>query len=436
MEGQTLAKPVSVGIAGLGTVGTGVLKVIERNGEVLAKRAGRPLEIIAVSARSRSKDRGVDISHLQWEDDAVELARRPDIDVFVELIGGEDGPAKAAVAAAIESGKDVVTANKAMLAVHGQQLAEAIEKKGQALKFEAAVAGGIPVVKALSESLAANRINCLMGILNGTCNYILTRMESTGLSYEEIFREANELGYLEADPTLDVGGYDASHKLALLASIAFGSQVDIRNVEQEGIERISIEDIEQARDMGYRVKLLCVARQSEQGLEQRTQPCLVPANSPLGQIQNATNIVVIEGDASGPIYLRGAGAGEGPTASAVIGDIIDIARGNRTSTFGQPATSLKVTKPSPSQAPVPYYIRLLLKDRPGALAKIAGALGDAGVSINRMRQYGHDDLEAPVIIVTHGTTRRKLNRALSGICSTGVAIQDPVAIRIEEFHAH
>ncbi|MFV2035472.1 MAG: homoserine dehydrogenase [Halocynthiibacter sp.] len=420
-----------MGIAGLGTVGTGVVRIIRSNARLIAARSGREVVISAVCARNRDKDRGVNLTGYDWVDDPVALATRDDIDVFVELIGGGDGPAKSATEAALAAGKDVVTANKAMLAVHGQRLSEAAEAGGRVLRFEAAVAGGIPVVKALGEGLAGNSINRIMGVMNGTCNYILTRMESTGLPYATVFEEARALGYLESDPQLDVGGIDAGHKLALLAAIGFGTRIDFAAVELEGIERITIEDIEQAADMGFRIKLLGVAQMTGRGLEQRMSPCLVPADSPLGQLEGATNMVVLEGDAAGQIVLRGAGAGQGPTASAVLSDVIDIARGVRLATFGQSAASLATAKPARTAAPAPYYLRMELVDKPGALAKIAHALGEAGVSIYRMRQYGHEDTTAPVLIVTHKTSREALDLALAGLGSTGVLANAPVAIRIE-----
>ncbi len=427
-----MTTPLRLGIAGLGTVGTGVVKIIQRRAQLIAARSGRSIEITAVSARTRAKDRGVRLNEYGWEDDPVALARRDDVDVFVELMGGSDGPAKAATEAAIAAGKDVVTANKAMLALHGQALAEAAETAGVALRFEAAVAGGIPVVKALTEGLAGNEVQRVMGVMNGTCNYILTRMEHAGLPYEEVFEEANALGYLEADPQLDVGGIDAGHKLSLLAAIAFGTRVDFPSVELEGIGRIAIDDIEQARDMGYRIKLLGVAQMTGRGLEQRMSPCLVPADSPLGQLDGGTNMVVLEGDAAGQIVLRGAGAGEGPTASAVMSDVLDIARGIRVSTFGQPASSLAAPVPARATAPAAFYLRMDLQDKPGALARVATALGEAGVSIDRMRQYQHDRTTAPVLIVTHKCSREALDRALSGMGATGVVEGEPVAIRIEE----
>jgi homoserine dehydrogenase len=286
-------------------------------------------------------------------------------------------------------------------------------------------------VKSLTEGLAGNEITRVMGVMNGSCNYILTRMEDAGLSYEAVFDEANQLGFLEADPELDVGGIDAAHKLALLSSIAFGTQVDFDAVELEGIGSVTIDDIRQAADMGYKIKLLGVAQMTGRGLEQRMSPCLVPDTSPLGQLQGGTNMVVLEGDAVSQIVLRGPGAGEGPTASAVMGDVMDIARGIRMSTFGQPADTLRKARPARAAVPAPYYLRIQLLDKPGALAKIAYALGEAGISIDRMRQYDHKDTTAPVLIVTHKTTRTALDEALADFKSTGVVTGDPVAIRIE-----
>jgi len=427
-----MTTPLRLGIAGLGTVGAEVVRILARSPDMIGARAGRPLQVVAVSARSREKDRGVDLSPYDWEDDPVALARRTDIDVFVELMGGSDGPAKAATEAALERGAHIVTANKAMLAHHGQALAEAAEAKSAVLRFEAAVAGGIPVVKALTEGLAGNEITRVMGVMNGTCNYILTRMETAGLPYETVFQEANALGYLEADPSLDVGGIDAGHKLSLLASIAFGTRVAFDQMQLEGIERISIEDIRQAADMGYRIKLLGVAQRTADGLEQRMMPCLVPASSPLGQLEGGTNMVVLEGDAVGQIVLRGAGAGAGPTASAVLSDLIDVAREFRLPVFGQAAQTLADAPPSQSATPAPYYLRMSLQDKPGALASVAAALGNAGVSINRMRQYSHDDNAAPVLIVTHACARSDLDAALQALPDTGVVEGDPVALRIEE----
>ncbi len=427
-----MSDTLRMGIAGLGTVGVGVIKIIEAHGARLQTRTGKKLAITAVSARNRDKDRGVDLSGYAWEDDPVSLAQRDDVDVYVELMGGSDGPAKASTEAALNAGKDVVTANKAMLAHHGQALAELAESKGAVIRFEAAVAGGIPVIKALTEGLAGNKFSRVMGVMNGTCNYILTRMENAGLPYEEVFKEADALGFLEADPNLDVGGIDAAHKLSLLSSIAFGTKVDFDSVYLEGINRIKIEDIHHAAEMGYRIKLLGTAKMTEDGLSQSMAPCLVPANSPLGQLEGGTNMIVIEGDSVGQIVMRGAGAGEGPTASAVMGDVCDIARGFRISTFGQPASSLAQARSTMSTAATPYYIRMDLHDKPGALAAVASALGDAGVSIDRMSQSRHDDNIAPVLIVTHACTWDALSQAVDSLPQTGFVNGQPVALRIED----
>ena len=430
-----MVQPLRLGLAGLGTVGIGVVKIVQRHADLITARTGRPVVITAVSARDRTKNRDADLSGYAWESDPVALAKRDDVDVFVEVMGGHEGAAKAATEAAIAAGKDVVTANKALLAHHGQALAEAAEAAGGVIRFEAAVAGGIPVIKALTEGLAGNGIRRVMGVMNGTCNYILTRMQNAGLPYEVVFEEARQLGYLEADPNLDVGGIDAGHKLSLLASIAFGTKVAFDHVELEGIGNVSIEDINLADDMGYHIKLLGVAQMSGRGLEQRMTPCLVPADSPFGQLQGGTNMVMLEGDSVGQIVLRGPGAGEGPTASAVMADVLDIARGLRLPTFGQPATTLKPAVPARSATPAPYYLRMTLLDKPGALAKIATCLGNAGISIDQMRQInqpGEEDDDAIVIFVTHKAAPADIAHALSQFDTTGVLVGTPVAIRIEE----
>jgi len=427
-----MVAPLRLGVAGLGTVGIGVVQIVQRHADLIAARAGRAVVITAVSARDRSRNRDADLSGYAWEADPVALAQRDDIDVFVELMGGSEGPARDATEAAIAAGKDVVTANKALLAHHGHALALAAEAAGRVIRFEAAVAGGIPVIKALTEGLAGNALRRVMGVMNGTCNYILTRMQSAGLPYDQVFEEARQLGYLEADPNLDVGGIDAGHKLALLAAIAFGTKVSFDAVELEGIGAISIDDIRRAADMGFRIKLLGVAQMTGRGLEQRMTPCLVPEGHPLGQLQGGTNMVVLEGDAVGQIVLRGPGAGSGPTASAVLADVIDIARGIRTPTFGVPAAALVVPTPARTSTPAPWYLRMTLLDKPGALAKIATALGEAGISIDRMRQYGHQGVQAPVLIVTHKATRDDVDTAMARFAATGVLVGEPVAIRIEE----
>jgi homoserine dehydrogenase len=424
--------PLRIGLAGLGTVGSGIVRIVQENAACLAARAGRPVEIAAISARSRSRNRGIDVSGYLWEDDPVALARRGDVDLVVEVIGGEDGPAKATAEAAIAHGKHVVTANKAMLARHGQSLAEAAEERGVALRFEAAVAGGIPVVKALVEGLAANRITRVMGVLNGTCNYILTEMERTGAPYGHVLEAAQKHGYAEADPSFDVGGIDAAQKLALLAAAAFGTRVDYEGMSVEGIERVSLADIEHAAGMGYRIKLLGVARLTPRGLETRMQPCLVPSLSPVGTLEGVTNMVVLEGDFVGRIVMSGPGAGSGPTASAIVGDVVDVARGLVFPAFGQPAATLCAAPRAGASGEAAYYLRLALDDRPGTLAKVAAALGEAGISIDRMRQVAHQGDVAPVLIVTHRTRRGALDAALAAIGGLEACRDTPVAIRIED----
>jgi homoserine dehydrogenase len=319
-----------------------------------------------------------------------------------------------------------------MLARHGAVLAEAAEANGVALRFEAAVAGGIPVVKALTEGLAGNAITRLMGVLNGTCNYILTRMEAEDAPYARVLEDAKRLGYAEADPSFDVGGVDAAQKLALLAATAFGTRVDMDGMTVEGIERVSLADIEHAAELGYRIKLLGVARPTPAGLEARMQPCLVPAASPIGQLDGVTNMVVIEGDFVGRIVMSGPGAGEGATASAIVADVIDVARGLVIAPFGRPAATLVRPVPAGDGAPAAYYLRFLLADAPGTLAQVAAALGGAGISINRMRQVEHEGAEAPVLIVTHQAERAALDAALARIVELEVCRAAPVAIRIEE----
>ena len=428
---MTTLTPLRLGIAGLGTVGTGAVKMIQTHADMIAARAGRPIVITAISARSRSKDRGVDLSAYVWEDDGVALARRDNVDVIVELIGGEGGQAKALVEAALSEGKHVVSANKALMARHGHALALVAERHGVALRCEAAVAGGIPILKALGEGLAGNQITRVMGVMNGTCNYILTMMEATGAAYDDVLCDAQSLGYSEADPTFDVGGFDAAQKLAILASAAFGTVIDYDGVKIEGIDRVSLADIHQAAAMGYRIKLLGVARLNEGALEQRMQPCLVPAASPLGQLEGVTNMVVVEGDFIGQTVYQGPGAGEGPTASAVMGDVIDIARGLTMPVFSAPAASLRNAHRAGTGLAAAYYLRLSVEDAPGVLAKVSTALSDQGISINEMRQPGHASGAAEILIVTHPCARAALDTALEAVEASGVCRAAPVALRIE-----
>lgn len=424
--------PLRLGLAGLGTVGAGVAQILARQGEALSAKAGRPIVLTAVSARDRTRDRGVDLNAVAWEADPVALATRTDVDCVVECIGGAEGPARSLAETALARGKSLVTANKALIAHHGQALALAAEAAGVALRFEAAVAGGIPVLKAIGEGLAANRITRVFGVLNGTCNYILSEMEARRADYPGVLAEAQALGYAEADPSFDVGGIDAAHKLAILAAIAFGTRVDLGGVVTEGIERITLADIQTARDMGFSIKLLGLARMQSSGLEQRVRPCMVAETSAIGALRGVTNCVVAEGDAVGQCVFSGPGAGGGPTGSAILADVLDVARGRIDPAFGRPAAGL-VAAPRLSHGDEhsPYYLRLHLADRPGALAQIAAALGDAGVSIHRMRQYGQGD-PVPVVIVTHDAPRPAIDAALATITALPVCETAPVAIRIEE----
>jgi len=427
-----MSTPFRLGIAGLGTVGAGVVKIVQAHGAVLAEKAGRPVEIAVVSARSRGLERGVDLAAYAWEDDVTRLAHRDDVDCVIEVIGGSDGPAKALVSQALVAGKHVVTANKALIAHHGQELAEAAEAAGVVLRFEAGVAGGIPVLKGIGEGLAANAISRVFGVLNGTCNYILSEMEATGADYGDVLVEAQRLGYAEADPSFDVGGIDAAHKLAILAALAFGTRIDFGGVVIEGIERITLADIRTARDMGYSIKLLGLARMHDTGLEQRVRPCMVPEKTPIGALSGVTNAVVAEGDFVGTCVFTGLGAGEGPTASAILADVLDAARGVVAPAFGRPAASLTAApRLQHGEEHSPYYLRFMLADRPGALAQIASALGEVGVSIHRMRQYGKGD-PVPVVIETHDADRDAIDAAVDAIAALPVSVEPPVAIRIEE----
>lgn len=422
-----------VAIAGLGTVGAGVVRLLAERRELIAARAGREVVVTDVSARDRGKERGVAIDGFRWHDDTVGMARAAEVDVVVELVGGADGPAKAVCEAAIGAGRHVVTANKALLAAHGVALAARAEAAGVALDWEAAVAGGIPVIKALREGLAGNRISSVGGILNGTCNFILTVMRETGRDFADVLAEAQQLGYAEADPGFDVDGLDAAHKLALLAAVAFGCRVDPEAVQVEGIRHISAVDIDYAEELGYRIKLLGIARRTDHGIEQRVHPCMVPATAPIAQIDGVTNAVVAEGDFVGTTIYTGPGAGAGPTASAVVADLIDIARGRRLPTFGVPVAALATAERADlARHRGSFYLRLMVIDRPGVFAGIATALGDNGVSIESVLQRGRSPEEVvPVVMITHDTDEASIERALRAMAGLDVAVEPPRMIRIE-----
>ena len=429
-----MKSPLKIAVAGLGTVGAGTLQLLERQADRLAERAGRRIVVGAVSARNRRRDRGVDLSAVRWYEDAVAMAAVPEIDVVVELIGGAEGVARTVVEAALGRGKHVVTANKALMAEHGTALATEAEKRGVALAFEAAVAGGIPVIKTLREGLAGNRISRVYGILNGTTNYILTTMRESGRDFAEVLAEAQRLGYAEADPSFDIDGVDASHKLAILASVAFGRPVDLAGVHTEGIRHVSQLDIEFAAELGYRIKLLGIARLTENGLEQRVHPCMVKRETPIAAVEGVFNGIVAEGDFVGRVMLEGRGAGAHPTASAVVADLVDIAAGRHVPTFGVPAASLEHLPGAPMERHHgAYYIRLMVVDQPGVIADIAAALRDQQVSMESMIQHGRAPGEAvPIVLTTHDTVEAAMQRALDAIGKLATVLEPPRMIRIED----
>ncbi len=424
---------LKVAIAGLGTVGAGTVKLLREQADLIAARAGRPMVVTAVAARDRGRDRGVALDGLAWYDDAARMAAEAEADVVVEVIGGEGGMARRTVEAAFAAGRHVVTANKAMLALHGADLAAQAESRGLTLAFEAAVAGGIPIIKALREGLAANRLSQVCGILNGTCNYILTTMRETGRDFADVLAEAQALGYAEADPSFDVDGIDAAHKLAILTSVAFGTRVDFPAVHVEGIRHISALDIQFAQELGYRIKLLGIARRTENGIEQRVHPCMVPMGSSIGRVDGVFNAVVAEGDFVGRTMFEGRGAGAGPTASAVVADLVDIAAGRHTPTFGVPAAALAPLTVSPlEERRGAYYIRLMVLDRPGVFADIAAALRDEDVSMAAVLQHGRAPGETvPVVLTVHDTREAAMARAVARIAAIDAVVETPRPIRIE-----
>ena len=453
--------PIRIGIAGLGTVGTSLVNLIHNKHNLLSERCGRPIEITAVSALNKSKQRDCEVSKAQWIDDPAQLAIRNDIDCFVELIGGEEGPARQAVSAALKAGKHVVTANKALLAKHGMELAELAESSGVLLNFEAAVAGGIPIIKTMRESLTANSVERVYGIMNGTCNYILTRMENEGLSFETCLEDAQRLGYAEADPTFDIEGFDTAHKLAILSSLAFGTKIATDEIYVEGISSITLDDINAAREMGYRIKLLGVAQLTNSGVEQRVHPTMVPIATAIAQISGVTNAVAIDADVVGQLLMSGPGAGGDATASAVAGDIADIAKAKpghqHGPAFGTPMDGLRPYERARMRAHEGgYFVRLNLSDEAGAFASIAKRMAEQNISLQSIVQHQHDpnahssnaqigdgqdsiiktaSLEKraqPIILITHETTELAIRKALENIETDGHLAGRPQMIRIEK----
>lgn len=428
-----MAAPLTIGIAGLGTVGAGVVRLLSENGDLVAARAGREIFVKAVSARDKSRDRGVDLEGLRWYDDPLALAADPEIDAVIELIGGSEGTALDLTREALSAGKAVITANKALLAHHGTELARLAETNGTTIGYEAAVAGGIPIVKALREGLAANDITRVYGILNGTCNYILTSMRETGRGFAEVLDEAQALGYAEADPTFDIDGVDAAHKLALLAALAFGCYPDFDAVHIEGIRHVSAQDIAFANEMGYRIKLLGVARKTAYGLEQRVHPAMVRIGTPISQIEGVFNAVVVEGDQVDTTLHSGRGAGAGPTASAVVADLADLARGAVPPVFTLPVDRLeRLPKAHMGRHQGAYYIRLMVLDQPGVLADVSALMRDHNVSIEALIQRARNPGEpVPIVLTTHQTTEADMIDVLRRIDALDVVLEPPRMIRIE-----
>ena len=441
-----MVAPLKVGIAGLGTVGAEVVRLIEQQAKALLARSGRDVRVVAVTARSKTKRRDINLHGVTWASSPQALAADPNIDCFVELIGGAGDPALSAIETALKSGKSVVTANQALIAQHGTSLAKLAEQYGGAINFEAAVGAAIPVVKVLREGLAGTEINRVYGILNGTCNYILTRMEQENLSFEECLKDAQRLGYAEADPSFDVDGFDTAQKLTILASLAFGTKVTEKAVYVEGISTIMPEDLRAAKEFGYRVKLLGVAVRSEAGIEQRVHPTMVPRSSSIAQVMGVTNAVTIDGEGIEPITLIGPGAGGAATASAVVADIVDVARGGRALPFGRPVASLRGTEKAPMRHHEGgYYIRLMARDLPGTAATIAARLAEQNISIESIvqkRRIGKaSGLKAktsakasamPVILITYATSEDAVKRALKAVKRDKVITGQPQVIRIEK----
>ena len=425
-------EPLRIALAGVGTVGAGVIKLLDANRDLITRRAGRPVEVVAVSARERARDRGVDLARFDWVDDTTSLAARDGVDVVVELIGGSDGPALVLARNTIAAGRGFVTANKAMIAHHGLELAQAAETAGTALKYEAAVAGGIPVIKGLREGAAANELSGVFGILNGTCNYILSTMESEGRDFTEVLSEAQVLGYAEADPSFDIDGVDAAHKLSILASLAFGTAIDFAGVEISGIRHVIAADIVEAQALGHRIRLVGMASAGANGLSQCVQPCLVPLTHPLAHVTGSLNAVVAEGNFVGRLFMQGRGAGEGPTASAVVADLIDIARGETGPAFAMPVASLATPDRAPAGERVGRsYMRFIVADRAGVLAEITAAMRDAGVSIESLSQRGVTAEGAAVVaLVTHECRAANITRALERLEGSASLKVAPMVMQI------
>jgi len=423
------SSPLKIGIAGLGNVGTDVFRLVGEHKDLLGGRTQREIVVTAVSARDKNKKRGIDVSKVKWHDDPAALADDKDVDVVVELMGGAEGAAFDLIKKSLANGKKVVTANKALLALRGAEVLQ----MGGTIAFEAAVAGGIPIIKGLKEGLAANDIRAVYGILNGTCNFILSEMWSTERDFNDVLKEAQIEGYAEADPSFDIDGIDAGHKLSILAAISFGCVPDFRAVVTKGIRQITPLDISFAQELGYRIKLLGIARRTDKGIEQSVEPCLVPNDSPIATVEGALNAVYVDGDYVGKVLFMGAGAGGRPTASAVVSDIIDIARGRALPLLGNHAPE-KLKPADIRERKGSYYVRLIMLDQPGVIADVSAILRDNNVSLESVLQRGRDPGQpVPVILTTHETTENSIQRVAEQIAKLKSAVEPPYVMRIEGF---
>lgn len=429
-----MSATLRIGLAGLGTVGCGVVKLLQQESALLQARSGASLILTAVSARDADKQRGIDLSGVAWESDATALATRDDVDVVVELIGGSDGIAKTLVETALANGKAVVSANKALIAHHGAALAARAETHQVGLRFDAAVAGGIPIIDVMQHGVASNRFTRVAGILNGTGNYILTTMQKTGREFEEVLSEAQALGYAEADPSFDVDGIDTAHKLAILTSLAYGTTPDLSSIHIEGIRSITQRDMHYAAELGYTIKLLGLSEITAEGILQRVHPCMVPSSAPIARIDGAFNAVQVEGHAVGRVLLEGQGAGEGPTASSVVADLIQLARGEAMSPLTVPASQLKPLTAAPiSSLQSSYYLRLTVRDEPGVLADITAICAKERISVESLIQHEHTpDEPARVVMMTHETQESSMQNALRAMAGLSSVLKPPQMIRMQE----
>lgn len=428
------AKPFRIGVAGLGTVGCGVVKVLQDNADLIQARTGRDIKIISVTAANKDKDRGVDLSAYEWADSLSDMAKDERLDVVVEMIGGSEGQAKDFIVEALKNGKHIVTANKALLAHHGFELSQLAEKNNVSIAYEAAVAGGIPIIKTLREGLAANQVSTVYGILNGTCNYILTEMQEKGLDFKEVLKDAQKQGFAEADPSFDIDGIDAAHKLVLLGAIAFGVKPDFQSLGIEGISHVTMRDIKHAEDLGYKIKLIGMVQQEGDSIVQTIAPCLVPKNGAMGSVEGVYNAVMTQGDFAGTTFIVGRGAGEGPTASSVVADIIDLAKGNIESTFGVKINELDdVEWQGEETLNCQCYIHFHVKDVPGVIADITACLKDKNISIDSFIQKGHEkDGTASVAIITHLTSLQKIKNTINSARELSSVLDEPTLMRIED----